>query len=262
MDFISPPDFSVILPKYGYNDIFELSKKARLLFNKAEILSVKEGLRPAALVQFNRMEIDKALTNVFEENLVFVPTYNASSSTSGFSHTAKVADENDINSIIHGVVARDNNTAKELRRQILNKINRIPSHKEIGKLLGYPNCCIEKFLEYDNFDPIYEITKFSSQPFNPLLYQHLRYWGLRTIPWFPCSYNCEESSRLSKSWVDLMESIDEISTNKLIDILSQPCTWSNLYSQIIVKHPYFMGYATSYHTKKELSINFQHGRSL
>jgi hypothetical protein len=51
-----------------------------------------------------------------------------------------------------------------------------------------------------------------------------------------------------------MRSIDEKMTNKIIEILKDPSSWSLLKSQVFLEHPLFWAFALSYPTKNKLEV--------
>lgn len=251
-----PNNFINILPSYGNSDVLSAIKDCRNLYNEAEILSIAEKIRDAGSFHVDRSTIDEFLNIVSEEGLIFFPIYNSSTGSGGFSHLNSISNTKD--SKVFGVVSRSLDTAKKFKKaslEITKDVNKAQNMLLISKMMGYPDCCSKKFLEYPNFDPVLEIFQ-NSPEMNPKLYIHLRYFGLRVVPWFPCSFGCKESSKFSDSWLDLLTKIDEKITKDLINLLSPPSEWSLCNGQVEVIHEKFRGYATSYYSPDLLKVKF------
>jgi len=86
------------------------------------------------------------------------------------------------------------------------------NHKKLGKLLGYPNCCI-KFFE-DNF-PIeskksndYTLATLRNSTSFILPFQNnitLRHMDLALISHFPCSFHCKHSIKIAEKNLKTIE---------------------------------------------------------
>jgi len=67
----------------------------------------------------------------------------------------------------------------------------------VGRLLGYPDCCVRTFLATDlgGLPDMVHLHRRSVPPFNHLLNNTCGLYKL--ISHFPCSYSCEKSARLA-----------------------------------------------------------------
>jgi hypothetical protein len=160
--------------------------------------------------------------------------------------------------ITYGCITREIEIARELEYlyKLSYKDNAKMIDKRVGELLGYPDCCIDFFVNRKNNDPIYESAINSpgefrdgefylSRDIDPKLFSHIRYFGVRLIPWFACSFNCKESSKKAKIWHEIALSINKSLTEELFLLLQQPSSWDIYSGQILINHKDFLGYVTT-----------------
>ena len=246
-----PRPYSTILPKVGHGNLVALFHEFRRIFHQAEYGMLKEGERDVSFFMLDPIHYGDQIQNIFDDGLAFQPILRTQS-LRGFVHSFIPAKPDQIAAYV-GVVARDLETAKRFVEAFEKN-----DHTEVGKMFCYPECCVKAFLDYKTPDPIFEIAKGKTQieNYNHLLQQHLRYWGPAIVPWFPCSFNCSESYDKARHWLDRLKKIDVTTTEKVLDILKQPSEWSLLNAQVLVKHPEFLGYATSYYSAKKVMVRF------
>lgn len=155
---------------------------------------------------------------------------------------------------------------------ILNHNNKDDYISEIGKILGYPECCVNfyknKFQEgiYDpawfqvensvdqviNYEDDYIKIKKDS---NISLFHAYKVIGLYTLSHYVCSLNCEESLNYHNL---IMNELDK-SHRKLYNILnkfySSPFEWKCNRGRAVFRNKYIRyTYPTSYSTKRYLII--------
>lgn len=114
-------------------------------------------------------------------------------------------------------------------------------NKTIGKLLGYPSCCIDFFEKYwveENYiDTTYPMSLSGTvgpKECNILL----RWLGIRAVSHLPCSFNCKETYNRAISNIDLGRSLgynEEMSW--LEEMLDWPVQWSALHGIAEIKTP-------------------------
>lgn len=124
-----------------------------------------------------------------------------------------------------GLIIKDNNNkygmyftyiAKDEMSALLASYYELTkNHKELGKLLGYPECCINFFNQ--NFT--YENTNPEINSNNPLTNISHRHEDIVIISHFPCSENCYETIKIAKRYMKILKQVaperyNEI-TNKL-----------------------------------------------
>lgn len=262
-----PQPFTAQLPAYGHESILEELSEFNKVFHQAEYEMVRRGARDADVYHLNANAYDEQIEKVFQDGLVFLPILR-SKSYSGFSHKHFPSDELGQDVMVYGVVAKDIDVAREFKAAH-NPVD----HMKIGAMLGYPACCSKEFVKYWNIsqDPIFEIA-YNTVPHthqlspddplvvekgDPRLYVHLRYAGLRIIPWFPCSFDCEESKERAKKWQSIIDDISPGTSERMITLLGMPTTWNLLNSMVVVDHPYIKTVATSYYTEANKIVVFK-----
>lgn len=94
--------------------------------------------------------------------------------------------------------------------ELARDAEKVNDHVSLGKLLGYPECCIRYF-----------ITHFSSLNFNPqikcdgLLNISKREDDICLLSHFPCSCNCNKSHQIAQEYLQELERVDGEYTKKL-----------------------------------------------
>ncbi len=230
-----------------FNDIRNLSFEA-------EYQMVKEEFREANVFHMSPSNFDTQIQKITQDKLTFLPIMR-NKMYSGFSHKQFPADKLDMNSFVYGIVAKDLETAEKFV-----SASEKDDHLTIGQLLGYPKCCCEVFQENwvgkKILDPCYEAalrTNNSAKLYdtvsvvgNGLINIMLRYFGVKVIPFFPCSYDCQEALKVAKVWFSLMQKMNNSVAKILSEILNQPLIWS-LHKQIIyITTPQIKGIVNGY----------------
>jgi len=217
------------------------NKMARLSY-ETEYQSVVTGIREANVYHLNSNSYDIQIEKVFLDGLVFLPIQRVKS-YEGFAHRHYPTKQLNMNTLIYGVVARDLQTAEQFREAHYGKIN----HKKIGKMLGYPECCVDFFdktFTKGILDPVFEsaLTGEGTAFTNPLL----RYAGFKILPFFPCSFDCKEAYNFGEKFFKLMLQMDSEAAKKLKLILEMPCKWSLKNQVVTVEHELFYLIANGY----------------
>ncbi|QTA89212.1 hypothetical protein [Desulfonema magnum] len=129
-------------------------------------------------------------------------------------------------------------------------------HDEIGRMLGYPECCRKFYLtvcaEQKHIDTVWQAagnTRNGSQtPLKTLIETEgdpkanmiLHKMNLKAVPHLPCSFDCSETAIMADQFADLGKRIgykDEMEW--LHEILSWPMEWSALHGIAEIKLPVF-----------------------
>jgi hypothetical protein len=268
-----PFPYTALLPYYPNYALGKVVSNISKITYGVEYEMVKRGYREANIYHVFPESFDTQLEKIRKDGLTFIPLLR-SKSYNGFSHSHFHVDKLGSGTMVYGVVAKDTEIANEFFLEHKN-IESGGSHKHTGDLLGYPECCSESFTEYfkKSGDPVYEVAQSSKHKiqkdgsllitdFDPLLQIHLRYFGLKVIPWFPCSFNCEESSKRAKQWLSVIKDVDKEQngntklTEKLLELLNKPSSWDLNMAQAVIKHPDFYGYCASYYTPEKRIIEF------
>jgi hypothetical protein len=241
-----------------------LNSIRRIAFN-SEYEMVKRGLRKANVSQMTPQNFDKEIEKITKDGFVFLPIVR-SKTYKGFSHRHYPVNELDFDCFVYGVVAKDLETAREFV-----DASEKGDHIVVGQLLGYPRCCCDAFQEnWVNkkiLDPCYEAAinttgnkideigvHVKAHPFiNPML----RYFGIKIVPFFPCSFNCEAAIKVGKTWFNLMKNLNEEAAFATKELLELPISWSLHKGIIDIKTPLFRGIVNGYdcETRKTIVAN-------
>lgn len=248
----------------------------------AEYTSVKRGLRSCDVYQLDPDRFDMQIKRVVLDGLHFLPILR-SKTYQGFGHRHYVTNEITADTFIYGVVSNTLDGAIEFHDAgVVNVSDRLKDwspeemnpggidHDVTGKLLGYPKNARDLFrdvwLKDGCLDPEYEValnTKGVDVKDNiatisgyPQLNRLIRYWGFQLIPYFPHSFDCEESKKFSDWWFELMLEYDAEATQKCLEILRMPMMWSVWNGIIYVEHPLFTGAANGYFPARRKTVKW------
>jgi hypothetical protein len=86
------------------------------------------------------------------------------------------------------------------------------NHGELGRLLGYPQCCIEFFCQ--NFNE--NNTNLELSPTNSWTNLSLREKDAVLLSHFPCSSECEESIKLAQKYFEVINKADSEYAKQLV----------------------------------------------
>lgn len=135
----------------------------------------------------------------------------------------------------------------------------ILSDEVIGKLLGYPDCCVKFFNRWWDKEKLIDLTWpawQNSNKYSNTCNVMLRYLGLRAIHHLPCSFSCIESNIIAhRNWQKFKETYPEQADN-LRDILQWPLHWSAVNGIVEIKFPLgkIIARTDYYDTKKEIEF--------
>lgn len=245
--------------KKEWNTIFS---EANALTLKAEYEMVKQGIRKANVYHMSPANFDTQIAQITQDGLVFLPILR-SKIYNGFSHQFYPVNKIDSDTFVYGVVAQDLDTAEKFREATKHS-----DHKTIGHLLGYPKCCCEAFqdswVNKKIADPCYESavnTQDATVEKNtvhvaghPYLNTMLRYFGMKVVPFFPCSYKCSNAVEVSKLWWEMLESLNEKVALRIEEMLNQPLTWSLSNSIIYIKTPVMRAVVNGYECNRRKEV--------
>jgi len=240
------------------------------MFTQAEYLTVKNGYRDVATIHVDMDNGLDILSRIAVDGLVFLPIA-VSAKYQGFSHR-HIAPAPNQDRFIYGVLARDKDTAMKFKIAS-NDPNKV--HLEVGRMLGYPECCTIAFNDRwkrGKIDPMWETaiatgTKEVSEPMEDEGYVHyitikpyvecnqlLRYFGIRLTSHLPCSFQCNRTKDMAWYWKDTMRSIDRKAYLWLIKLLSMPLEWNAYRGILQVNTNLFLGVTTTGYTEDKYII--------
>jgi hypothetical protein len=119
------------------------------------------------------------------------------------------------------------------------------NHDEIGRLLGYPDCCRDAFVHVRIKLEFTDVT-WAMIPAAPCdlvkgpieTNTFWRQMGIRLAPHLPCRLNCPQSLHLAKAMSDVADrSKSGTELEWMREILSWPLQWSGLHGIAEVKTP-------------------------
>lgn len=91
---------------------------------------------------------------------------------------------------------------------------------ELGRLFGYPQCCIAAFNRKDEFKPKWVDNNVGYAPI--LTNQYSRLFGFEIISHKPCALDCRETLILARRNLRALRSISPTASSYLMDVLSSP----------------------------------------
>ncbi len=249
--------FVRLIPKQGFSEWKNTIREMADLCRETEYQLVKKGHRKAATLHIKDENYKELTEKINRDGLIFTPILKARLSV-GFSHEHQVAKEGEPH-YWYGCVTRNYEDGQIFKKAEGTEKNSITDHKKIGKLLGYPDCCIEYFDKHfsKNWDPLW-VNKSGLVEGYIECNRILRYFGIQLSWHFSCSPVCKKTEEKVKEWIVVMKEIDAELTNKVINLLGQNMTWDSYHGVVQVETPYFLGLSHTFpYLKKKRIINWQ-----
>ena len=181
-----------------------------LIYKWPEVLYVIEGVKPVARL---RVPKDKLihLKNFLLENGV----YNISSFTKGDPNYLYISQDED----------------KVYKAHMLEEIK---DNRKLGRLLGYPECCINFFCTHSHLMnkitmdlSLYSLSNTHRNPPYPFYTNNIvGHFGYGLISHFPCKYTCTESIKLGKKYFDVINDYSPDLAHRIKQILVSPILYT------------------------------------
>lgn len=198
-------------------------QRAAQVWTSLEVLSLESSLRSVALLEANSMPPTSLPSSLKATTLEMVHGLPGPS----FSEPVVIGNAQNTLAFKEAWSAKDS--------------------EAIGKMLGYPPCCIAHFQE------CYQDSRFWSPPWawlgserelqldcRPETNILLHLLGLQLIPHIPCSPQCTASLELAKKYQQLKVPEElKVDLEKLQHILKWPVEWSALHGVAEIKTPVF-----------------------
>jgi len=232
--------FTRIIPKQKCEDWPLKLNKMTELYHETEYQTVKKGIRKAAIVSLYPESLDKSFEKFSKDGLIFVPIWKIKIGGS-FSFKIEPPKQGEAFYWLGCLVK----TKKD--GEIFKKANQKHDHKIIGRMLGYPECCIKYFIKNFpvNYDPIWVNLEGKVRGY-PECNGMLRYFGPKIIPHYSCSPTCKASRKIGRTWLKIMKEIDKDLTKEMYNLLAGPITWNSYHGVVQVETPYFIGVVNSF----------------
>ena len=240
-------------------------RRAARVHEQAEYEMVKQGERACATLHISPSNYDIWMERIMTDKLIWLPIQRTRN-YQGFSHKHFPTHAGDPNSSVYGVLARTKEEAEEFRAA---SMGRRTDHSVIGRLLGFPECCIRTFNEVwpSFFDPVYQSAQAMYHEEVDLgthrairvtphvaTNQMLRYSGFRLTSHFPCRLDCEATIEEGKKWLRVSKRIDPQGTEYLLRVLRLPGEWSVLKGVAQVETPHFTIVTNSMPTRNKWAV--------
>ncbi len=99
--------------------------------------------------------------------------------------------------------------------------------EKIGKIFGYPQCCIDAYNNRVNKDYILESYKSTKEKFDWKLNNFIQMPNYYLIPHYPCSYDCKESIKLATRILEEIKKEEPAFAEQIERYLKRPVLYSN-----------------------------------
>lgn len=190
-----------------YNDLKRIFHSNQNIF---EILYVYHGLKDVARLTLTNTELEKLKK--------FTRKYNFSTAIQDYKF-ASVPDKGKGSFPNKGKrVSLENPKGKyivyisKLRRKALaaKRYEQNTQDRKFGNILGYPECCAEFFIrnleEQSEKQMDFVLPALNELKYFPFINNiAIRYFGIRILSHFPCSFDCEKSKKLGKKYFEIIE---------------------------------------------------------
>lgn len=215
------------------------------VLDEAKWSAIVEGVLPYAILSMAHEDYVESTNMWLNAGLAALPIGYQDSRNYTYSRT--ITDPDLIQSSMINVVVGKSQDLLEFQ----SVYESAESLETVYELLEHPLCCrrrIVETLEGGWTDPIWSLFLCNAQTSDSKQYLEVDaitginflWYALRiqTIPHFPCSFNCNESIKLSKTIVDIARNRDyRQAMDWLQEILVWPIKWSALHGIAELKTP-------------------------
>ena len=237
-------------------------RKVSELYNNTEIATAIAGMRDVYVYHVASTYFQNSYKFLRDNDFIFYPT-NVSGLYQGFSHKHTTVQPDKPYMVYGACVKRGNEEKGEKFIEYTNK----GDHAGIGRLLGYPECCIEFFERVwnkESIDPMFEAATWTdgaeikgdtvTVSCHPYCNQMLRYFGARITPHLSHSMDCKDTIKWGEEWFEIMQELDPESSSWLLELLSVPTTWDCYKGIAIIDTPMFRALTNSDGTLKHKKV--------
>lgn len=235
LDFQMPPFVKHSWTTQQAKDVWESRfEKIRKALAVLEVQSVIYGNRNACRIDVLPDQMPRIVRELATQNIMTIPI-RCVTSTNGYASEYQNFNPD---SWSYSLIAFSKNF--DIDCSLLD------DSRYIGKILGYPNCCIEFFIRVWENDKNRDTTNHMTKDLDENIISNYsphcnilwRWLYLRTVFHLPCSFNCEGTTNIGTKNISLGY---ELGYNKemnwLQDILTWPVEWSSLHGIAEIKTP-------------------------
>jgi hypothetical protein len=251
LDFTLPPSARTIFVSRPVKEKYEpMIAKASTAFYDLEVATVKHGLRACTTRHIHPDNLEAVQKAFEEQGLIFLP-FKKVGSYAGFAHYHPPVIEGEEWGW-YGAVARNKEDAERFAYYSTEELN----HVELGRLLGYPECCLKFFKEVwlsGYIDPVWQQAERTESNVRAK-HEHIivmnqdspyesnammRYIGIRAVPHIACSFDCKHTEKMGKDWIALGERLGMEGMEELKYFLQMPVEWDASKGIAYVTTPIF-----------------------
>lgn len=232
--------------KEKYEPMFNL---ARGVYGILEKESVKHGLRHVTTGNYEADSLVSIQLNLINQGLLFVPIQKVGNYTGVNTYHPPVVQGKPWH--FYGVVADSAEYASKFLEH-----DRQGNHSGLGKLLGYPDCCIdmlETVWKQGYTDPVWQQAikvedKYIRFKEDNLIRLKNISWKTNTLlrpfsvgPIFhvKCSITCDHTQKIAEQWIELAKSLKVPGLKEMEMFLRMPMEWDAHRGTAYLKTPLF-----------------------
>jgi hypothetical protein len=250
LDFMMPPFARIQWAskdiKEKYEPMFNLAKT---VYGRLEKETVKHGLRHVTTEHVSPYDFDVRQQEFAKNGMVFLPLQKVGHYT-GFSNYHPPVEEGKPWHY-YGVLADSIEHAEQFAHA-----TEIGDHTTIGKLLGFPECCIDMFntkWKEGYVDPVWQQAEKTDQKY--VSKKEDKLIRLKDLPWeantmlrtfnvgpifhVKDSFDCPHTIQKAKDWVKLAKDLNMEGLKEMEMFLRMPVEWDALKGIAYIRTPLF-----------------------
>lgn len=209
-----------------------------------EILYLLEDVKPTARIMVKEEDKEKIFNFFKEKNLSYAlsdfKVLKEDDEKAYSDKGVKVPIYNKEKGYFFVYISKDREKAEKAK--ILEKDNK---HKELGILLGYPECCADFFEKHykeesKRYNDLTLASLKNSDGFQFPFYTNIasRHFDVALLNHFPCSFNCKDSIELAKRQLEVIEKNDKEAAEVIKGMLRGAVVYTETNGVFLLRYPY------------------------
>lgn len=266
--FNMPPFLRIQWRSKAVKDKYEpMFEKAKNIYRTLEMETVVRGFRHVTTDHVAAHDFDWKQQKYIQQGLVFVPMQKVGL-YNGFASSHPPVVEGRPWSY-YGVVADTLEHAQQFM-----EATRANDHYTLGKLLGYPECCLKAFQEVW-LDQGYKDTVWQQANVHPETVREregnrvrlhsvpwmsnnlLRAFGVGPIFHNKCSIHCHDTAVIAQRWIELAEELKLDGLAEMEMFLRMPMEWDAYKGIAFIKTPLFKASTNSVSCKERYQVQLE-----